>query len=114
MKVADYHRRGLRHRVEARPDGFVLLGQEVREGGYRVAFYAQVADGRLQRVVHTGSKRCRKLLALADVAAARLEGQPIPGYHLRAEDLLGVFAEERDQAKMRARAALVLRALALA
>ncbi len=113
MKVAEYHRQGLRHRVDAVPEGFVPLGAEAREGAHRVAFYAQVADGRLARVVHTGSKRCRKLLALADVAAERLEGQPAQGYRLTADELLAAFAEERDRAKMRARAALVLRALGL-
>ncbi len=113
MRVAEYHRRGLQRRVEAAPEGFVPLGAEARDGVHRVAFYAQVADGRLARVVHTGSKRCRKLLALADWAAQRLEGQPYPGYRLSAEDLLRAFAEEKDWAKMQARAALVLRALGL-
>ena len=113
MKVAAYHRQVLRHRVEAPPDGFVPLGQMAHEGGHRVAFFARIEDGRLAEVVHTGSKRCRKLLALADLAAERLQGQPASGYTLDANALLAFFAEERDRAKMQARLALVLRALGL-
>ena len=112
MRVAEYHRQGLQRRVDAAPEGWQPLGQ-AREGGHWVAFYAQVQDGRLARVVHTGSRRCRKLLALADVAAQRLEGQPYPGYTLDPAALLAFFAEEKDRAKMQARAALVLRALGL-
>ncbi len=113
MKVAEYHKSGLKHRVDAPPEGYVLLG-EARDGGHRVAFYGKVQEGRLERVVHTGSKRCRKLLALADVAAERLQGQPYPGYQLALEDLLAFFAGEKDRAKMEARGRLVLRALGLA
>jgi len=114
MKVAEYHRQGLRHWVDAPPEGFVPLGREVREGGHRVAFFARVEDGRLADVVFNASRRCRKLLALADVAAERLHGQPMEGYTLDADALLAHFAEERDREKMRARAQLIFEALGLA
>ncbi len=112
MKVADYHRQGLRWRVDAPPEGYRLLG-EAQEGGHKVAFFGQVEDGRLREVRYTSSRRCRKLMALADVAAARLQGQPYPGFRLALEDLLAVFAEERERGKMEARAKLILRALGL-
>ena len=112
MKVAEYHRQGLRHWVDAAPEGFIPLGHEAREGGHRVAFFARVEDGRLADVVFHASRRCRKLLALADVAAEALQGQPLEGYTLDVDTLLTHFAEERDRAKMQARAALVLKALA--
>ncbi len=111
MKVAEYHRMGLKHRVDAPPEGYQPLGTEAREGGHRVAFFARVEAGRLADVRFTASRRCRKLLALADVAAERLRGQPATGFSLRAEDLLALFAEEKDRAKMEARARLILRAL---
>ena len=111
MKVADYHRQGLRHWVSEAPEGFIPLGQEAREGGHRVAFFARVEAGRLAEVVATGSRRCRKLMALADLAAGRLQGQPAQGYTLDADDLLAFFAEERDREKMRARVSLIKRAL---
>ncbi len=113
MKVAEYHRQGLKHRVDTPPEGYIPLGT-ARDGGHRVSFYARVQKGHLAHVVHTGSKRCRKLLALADVAAARLQGQPYPGYTLKARELLDFFREERDKAKMTQRVHLVLRALGLA
>lgn len=111
MKVAEYHKQGLQHRVEEAPEGYQPLGEEAREGGHRVAFFARVVDGRLADVVHTGSRRCRKLLALADLAAERLRGQPADDYALDGGDLLAFFGEERDRAKMEARVALILRAL---
>ena len=114
MKVAEYHRQGLRHWVDAAPEGFVPLGREVREGGHRVAFFARVEDGRLADVVFHASRRCRKLLALADVAAERLQGQPSEGYALDADALLAHFAEERDREKMQARVRLIFQALGLA
>ena len=111
MKVAEYHRQGLRYWVEEPPEGFAPLGREAREGGHRVAFFARVEAGRLAEVVFHSSRRCRKLLALADVAAERLRGQPAQGYSLDAEELLNFFAEERDRAKMQARVELILQAL---
>ena len=111
MKVADYHRQGLRHWANEVPAGFVPLGQEAREGSHRVAFFARVEEGRLAEVVATGSRRCRKLMALADLAAGRLQGQPAQGYALDADALLTFFAEERDREKMHARVRLIQHAL---
>ncbi len=111
MKVADYHRQGLKHWVDAPPEGYQPLGTEAQAGGHRVAFFARVEEGRLADVVFTASRRCRKLLALADVAAKRLQGQSATGFSLRAEDLLSFFAEEKDRAKMEARVQLILQAL---
>ena len=111
VKVAEYHRQGLKHRVETPPDGYMLLGREVREGGHRVAFFARVEDDHLADVVYTSSKRCRKLMALADLAAEYLIGQPYPGYRLDPDALLAFFGEERDRAKMQDRVRLILDAL---
>ena len=113
MKVADYHRQGLRRYVDAPPEGYQPLGEEARRGVHRVAFFAQVADGQLADVRFTSSKRCRKLLALADVTAERLVGQPYPNFRLDVNGLLAFFAEERDQAKMADRASLIAEALHL-
>ncbi len=88
MKVAEYHREGLRYWVDAVPEGFEPLGQEAREQAHWVAFFAKVKGGQLADVVFLSSRRCRKLLALADVAATRLQGQPREGYALDADALL--------------------------
>ncbi len=111
MKVAEYHRQGLKHWVEAPPEGYRPLGAEARDGGHRVAFFARVEGDRLADVKFTASRRCRKLLALADLAAERLRGQPATGFALATDDLLAFFAEEKDRAKMEARARLVQQAL---
>ena len=111
MKVAEYHRQGVRHWVAEPPPGYVPLGAEARNKNHRVAFWGQVEAGHLRAVRFTSSRRCRKLLALADVAAERLRGQPYPGYTLDAEAVLAFFAEERDQQKMADRMALIMQAL---
>ena len=111
MKVAEYHRQGLKHRVEEPPEGYMPLGREVREGGHRVAFFARVENDRLADVVYTSSKRCRKLMALADLAAEHLIGQPYPDYRLEPDALLSFFGEERDRAKMQERIRLIVEAL---
>ncbi len=111
MKVAEYHREGLKHWVEAPPAGYQPLGTEIREGGHRVAFFARIENDRLADVKFTASRRCRKLLALADVAAEWLRDQPPTGFTLQAEDLLAFFAEEKDRDKMEARVRLILQAL---
>ncbi len=113
MKVADYHRQGLRRYVGAPPEGYRPLGTEARRGAHRVAFFGRVADGRLEDVRFTSSRRCRKLLALADLAAERLQGQPFPDFRLDPAELQAFFAEERDQAKMADRADLIAEALGL-
>ncbi len=113
MKVAEYHRQGLHWRVDTAPKDYQLLG-EARKDGHSVAFWAKVEDGRLADVRYTSSRRCRKLMALADVAAERLRGQLYPGFRLTEADLLTLFGEERDKAKMSARAQLILKALGLA
>jgi len=113
VKVAEYHRQGLHHRVESPPPDYTPLGQEVRESGHRVAFFARVENEHLADVVYTSSKRCRKLMALADVAAERLKGQPASGYHLDPDALVDFFREERDRAKMHARVQLIMNALGL-
>jgi hypothetical protein len=112
MRVKTYHEQGLKHRVEMPPEGYESLGA-AEEKGHRVAFFGRVEEGHLKDVVYTSSKRCKKLMALADVVADRLKGQPRQGFRVDPEEVLGVFQEERDREKMGARMALILRALEL-
>ncbi|NPA26797.1 MAG: hypothetical protein GXO36_04285 [Chloroflexi bacterium] len=112
MRVRDYHANpGIRYWVPEPPAGYQPLGTEARQGGHRVAFWAKVEDHTLQDVRFTASRRCRKLLALADVVADRLRGQPYPDCRWDPEAVLATFAEERDQAKLRDRLALIQQAL---
>ena len=109
MDVKTYVARGLAHRVETPPEGYVTLG-EAHEGGHRVAFYARVENGVLAHVVFTSTKRCKKLMALADRMCEVLEGQG-ENPTFQPEAVLAFFADERDQEKLRKRMDLILRAL---
>ncbi|NPA06377.1 MAG: hypothetical protein GXO54_03130 [Chloroflexi bacterium] len=112
MRVRDYHNDpGIRFWVPEPPQGYQPLGPEVREGGHRIAFWARVVDGHLEDVRFTASRRCRKLLALADVVAERLRGQPYRACSWDPAAVLATFADERDQGKLRARLDLIRRAL---
>ncbi len=111
MTVREYlNTHGTPHRVETPPEGAWLLG-EAREGGHRVAFWAKEENGTLTQVVFSSSKRCKKLLALADRVCTLLAGQPASGFRLDPEDVLAFFQEERDREKLRMRLDLILRAL---
>ncbi len=111
MKVSEYHKQGLKNWVDEKPEGYERLGQEARSGVHRVSFFARIADGKLADVRFNSSRRCRKLLALADLAAEKLRGQPADDYSLEPEELLNFFAEERNKETMRARVDLILQAL---
>jgi len=111
MKVSDYHKQGLKHWVDEKPEGYDLLGQEARSGVHRLSFFARTSDGKLADVRFNSSRRCRKLLALADLAAEKLRGQPADSYSLDRDELLGFFTEERNKATMNERADLILQAL---
>ena len=110
MDVKTYVAGGLAHRVETPPEGYVALG-EAREGGHRVAFYARVENGALAHVVFTSTKRCKKLMALADRVCTLLEGQTAGEFTIDPDAVLGFFQDERDQEKLRKRMDLILRAL---
>ncbi len=111
MDVKTYVSRGLPHRVETPPEGYVLLG-EARDRGHRVAFHARVENGVLAHVVFTSTKRCKKLMALADRVCTLLEGQPAGDFTINPDAVLDFFQDERDQEKLRKRMDLILRALA--
>lgn len=110
MDVKTYVARGLPHRVEAPPEGYVTLG-EAHEGGHRVAFYARVENGMLAHVVFTSTKRCKKLMALANRMCELLEGQPSENPAIKPEEVLAFFEEEREKEKLQRRMDLILRAL---
>jgi len=102
MRVKEFfEREELKHLVEGEPEGFEPL-PEVKEGAHRVQFFT---DGK--RWLFKASKRCKKLLALAETAARLMEEKG----EVTEEELLKLFKEERDRKKMEERAKLVLRAL---
>ena len=102
MRVKEFfEKEKLKHFTEERPEGFEAL-PEVKEEAHRIQFFT---NGK--RWLFNSSKRCKKLLALAETAARMMEEKG----EVREEELLSLFKEERDGKKMEERAKLVLRAL---
>jgi len=103
MKVSEYHKQGLKHFIEEPKDEWKKIG-EAKEGAHRVAFYL-TEDG---KCVFNSSRRCRKLLAIADFTCDFYNRE---GRFPTQEEILNFFAEERDREKMKARIDIVSKAL---
>jgi len=102
MRVKDFiEKEGIERFVESKPESFEAL-PEVKEGAHRIQFFIKEGECRFN-----SSKRCKKLLALAEVACRLVEEGKMPS----EEELLSFFSEERDREKMKARAELVVKAL---
>jgi hypothetical protein len=100
MRVKDFiEKEGIERFVESKPESFEALPEE---GAHRIQFFIKEGECRFN-----SSKRCKKLLALAEVACRLVEEGKMPS----EEELLSFFSEERDKEKMRARAELVVKAL---
>jgi len=111
MKVAEYLKEGLKNFSEEAPQDYQLLGK-AKEGCHRVEFFAKVKDGIVKEAVFNSSKRCKKLLALADVVAEMLKGQKVKNLKINEEKLLETFKDEKDKKKIKERIELIKTALA--
>ncbi len=112
MKVSEYIKQGLKNRVEEIPEGFELLGSN-KEGVHSVECYAKIKNGKIQDAKYTSSKRCKKLMAVADLICEKLKGQPVDSIRIDKDDILEFFKEEKEKDKMENRINIVLKALGL-
>ncbi len=110
MKVSDYVKEGLKNRVEQKPEGYELLGA-YKEGVHSVECYAKLEDGKIVDAKYVSSKRCKKLMAVADLICERLKGQKIDNIKIDKDDILTFFREEKEKDKMENRVSIVLKAL---
>ncbi len=102
MKVSEYHRRGLKHFVDSEPR-FAKKG-EAREGVHRLTLYI-LPDG---KCVFNASRRCKKLLAIADFAC---DYYSLNGRFPPEDEILEFFREEKDRTKMKARIEILKKAI---
>jgi len=110
MKVADYHKNGLKNFVDSKPEGFEVLGS-AKEGIHRVECYIKAENGKVLDAKFNASKRCKKLLAVADVICEKLKGQDLNNIEINSDEILEFFNEEKDKDKMLNRINIVLKAL---
>ncbi|NPA16559.1 iron-sulfur cluster assembly scaffold protein [Persephonella sp.] len=110
MKVSEYHKQGLKNYVEEKPEGFTSLGT-AKEGAHRVEIFITAENGKIVDARFSSSKRCKKLMAIADVVTEKLKGQKVDSIKIDPEEILQFFKEEKEQDKMRNRLSIVLKAL---
>jgi len=110
MKVSEYHKKGLRNFVEEKPKNFQILGS-AKEGIHRVECYVQIENNKIIDAKFNASKRCKKLLAVADIICEKLKNQEIDKIDINPDEILEIFNEEKDKEKMRNRINIVLKAL---
>ncbi len=110
MKVSEYHKKGLKNFVEKEPEGYEMFGS-AKEGAHRVEFYVKKSNGKISDAKFLSSKRCKKLMALADLVAEKIKGQSINSIKIDPQDILDFFKEEKEQDKMKNRLGIILKAL---
>ena len=112
MKASEYHKQGLKNRVEEQPEGYQLLGS-YKEGANQVSCFAKVENGKIVDAKYTSSKRCKNLMAIADVICEKLKGQNLDTISIDKDEILEFFKEEKEKDKMENRINIVLKALNL-
>ncbi|WP_456456100.1 nicotinate phosphoribosyltransferase [Thermovibrio sp.] len=107
MKVKEFiEREGLKRLVNSEPNGFSPLPQ-VKEGVHSLQFFLKKEGGKVKECRFKASKRCKKLLALSELACRLLEEKG----EVNGKELLSFFSGEKDKKKMEERVEIVLRAL---
>ncbi|WP_456401761.1 iron-sulfur cluster assembly scaffold protein [Persephonella sp.] len=110
MKVSEYHKKGLKNFVEEKPEKFEVLGS-AKEGVHRVEIYIKKKNGKIEDAKFSSSKRCKKLMALADVVVEMIKNQNVKKISINDSEILGLFKEEKEKDKMENRLNIVKKAL---
>ena len=110
MKVAQYIEGGLKNLVDKKPEGYTELGK-CTSGCHSVSFFIRGTPERVEDVKFTASKRCKKLLAVADLVAEKIRERG--KVYLEEEEILKYFSEEKEQDKLKERLSIVRTALNL-
>ncbi len=112
MKVSEYHKQGLKNRVEEKLEGFELLGS-YQEGVHKVECYVKTENKKIVDAKFTSSKRCKKLMAIADLVCEKLKGQKVDNIKIDDKEILEFFKEEKEKDKMENRLNIVKKAIGL-
>ncbi|MFN7064985.1 MAG: nicotinate phosphoribosyltransferase [Aquificaceae bacterium] len=110
MRVSNYVEEGLKNLLEERPEGYSELGR-FTSGCHSVSFFVKGTFERVEDVKFKATKRCKKLLAMADFVAERIREKG--KVYLNEEEVLKYFSEEKEQEKLKERLQIVKKALGL-
>ncbi len=112
MKAGEYIKQGLKNRVESVPEGYELLGS-AKEGVHKVECYIKREGNKIIDAKYTSSKRCKKLMAIADLVCEKIKGQEVGKISINDEEILGFFSEEKEKDKLQNRLNIVKKALGI-
>jgi len=110
MKVSEYHKKGLRNFVENVPSEYELLG-ESQEGAHKIKCFVKIENDKITDAKFNSSKRCKKLMAIADFICEKIKGQNINSIKINDKEVLEFFKEEKEKDKMGNRLNIVKKAL---
>jgi len=96
--------------VEEAVDGYNKTG-EFKSGCHRVNLMLKVERGKVKDCKFIATKRCKKLLAVADYVCESVKGKSVKSLTLTEEDIVNFFGDEKEKDKIRNRAEIVLNAL---
>lgn len=109
MKISEYHKQGLKNFVEDENlSGYELLG-EAKEKVHKVKLLIKRENGKIIDAKFNASKRCKKLLAIADLICEKIKENGT--ININFDEILQFFKEEKEQDKMKARIKIVKKAV---
>ncbi len=109
MKVAEYVNEGLKNMVEEVLEGYKV--GEFKSGCHKVNLMLKLERGKVKDCKFTATKRCKKLLAVADYVCETIKGKSAKSLSVSEEEIVNFFGEEKEKDKIRNRAEIVLNAL---
>ncbi len=109
MKVADYVNEGLNNMVDEILDGYKV--GEFKSGCHKVNMLLKVERGKIKDCKFTATKRCKKLLAVADYVCKTIMGKSAKSLSISEKEIVDFFGEEKEKDKIKNRAEIVLNAL---
>lgn len=110
MRVSEYVEKGLKNMVEEKPEGYMELGK-CTSGCHSVVYFIKGTTEKVEDVKFKATKRCKKLLAVADFVAQKIKERG--KVELKEEEVLNYFSDEKEQDKLKDRLNIVKTALGL-
>lgn len=108
MRASDYLQKGTKNLVEQQPEGYQQLSK-VKSGCHIVEAYIKMQGDRLEDIKFKVTKRCKKLLAIADLVADKIK--QTGSLNFDQKEVLEFFKEEKETDKMIDRINLVKSAI---
>ncbi len=108
MNATQYLENGLKNYLDFAPEGYKDLGK-CKHGCHSLNFFIKEEDGKIVDVKFTASKRCKKLLAVADYVSSLIKEKG--KIEFDNNEVLEFFKEEKEIDKLKDRLKLVKEAL---